>query len=135
MEVIKTEAPWKYLPWSKPVFLFLTIQACSNKKIIVKDEFSRQWYSNSDCSVSWGCRIRQLHFCRGVRSHPPTNRATYWPWVVTRKALGWDPSGCAVIDLAAEWSMTCNTLLWPLLGLMGIRMGLIQSILDVSFIL
>ena len=41
--------------------------------------------------VGWGCRIRRLHFCRGVR--PPPNEATCWLWVATRKALGWNPGG------------------------------------------
>ena len=31
--------------------------------------------------VCWGCRIRQLYLCRGVR--PLSNQASYWLWVVT----------------------------------------------------
>ena len=62
-----------------------------------------------------GNRICQLHLCRGEKHTP--NGATCWPWVVTCKALGQDPGGWAVIDLATEWSMTYNMALWPLLGL------------------
>ena len=25
------------------------------------------------CPVGWGCRIHRLHFCRGVKPHPPTS--------------------------------------------------------------
>ena len=56
------------------------------------------------------------------------NGATFWPWVVTRKALGQRLGGWAVIDPATEWSMAYNTPLWPLLGLMGDRIVLIPSI-------
>ena len=52
---------------------------------------------------------------------PPPNEATCWPWVVTHKALGQIPGGWAVIDPVTEWSMACNTSLWPLLGLTGGR--------------
>ena len=41
--------------------------------------------------------------------------------MATRKALGQIPGGWAVIDPVTEWSMTCNTSLWPLLGLTGGR--------------
>ena len=68
--------------------------------------------------VSWGCWICSLHLCSGVRLLTP-NGATCWPWVATRKVLGWDPSGWAVIDLLIEWSITCNIPLYPLLGLMS----------------
>ena len=71
--------------------------------------------------VGWGCRIRRLHLCRGV--NPTTNEATCWPWVATRKALGRIPGGWAVIDPVTEWSLACNTSLWPLLGLTGGRIG------------
>ena len=54
--------------------------------------------------------------------------ATCWPWVATRKALGLDPGGWAVIDPVTEWSMACNTPLWPLLGQTGSWIGLILSI-------
>ena len=70
--------------------------------------------------VGWGCRIRRLHLCRGIR---PPNEATCWPWVATRQALGRIPDRWAVIDPAIEWSMTCNTPFWPLLGLTGGRIG------------
>ena len=76
--------------------------------------------------ISWGCRIRWLHLCRRVR--PLLNEATCLPWLATRKALGRIPGGWAVIDPATEWSMACNTPLWPLLGLTGGRMGPIRSI-------
>ena len=62
--------------------------------------------------VGWGCRIRRLHLCRGVRPPPPMS-----------KALGRIPGGWAVIDLVTEWSMACNTSLWPLLGLTVGRIG------------
>ena len=74
---------------------------------------------STTCLVGWGSRIRRLHLCRGVR--PPPNETTCWPWLVTRKALGRNPGGWAAIDLATEWSMAYNTLLWPLLGLTGGR--------------
>ena len=48
--------------------------------------------------------------------------------MATHKALGRDPCGLAVIDLVIEWSMSCNTPLWPLLGLTSSRRGPIQSI-------
>ena len=44
------------------------------------------------------------------------NEVTSWPWVATRKALGWIPGGWAVTDPATEWSMACNTPFSPLLG-------------------
>ena len=47
---------------------------------------------------------------------------------MTRKAIGRDSDGWAVIDPATEWSMSCNTPLWPLLGLTGGRIGPIRSI-------
>ena len=75
------------------------------------------------CPVGWDCRIRRLHLCRRVRPHPQRR-----PWVATHKALGQNPSGWAVIDPATESSMTCNTPLWPLLGLMDGQIGPIQSI-------
>ena len=74
-----------------------------------------------DHPVGWGCRIHRLHFCRGVP--PPRNEAACWSWVATRKTLGRIPGGWAVIDPATEWSMACNTPLWPLLGLTGGRIG------------
>ena len=52
--------------------------------------------------VGWGCRIRRQHLYRGVSPQSP-NRATFWPWADTHKALGRDPGGWAVIDLATEW--------------------------------
>ena len=61
--------------------------------------------------------------CTSAEGYPPTNEATCWPWVVTRKALGRIPGGWAVIDPATEWSMACNTPLWPLLGLTGGLIG------------
>ena len=72
---------------------------------------------NNHRPVGWGCRIRWLHLCIGA-GHP-TSEATCWPWVATHKALGRNP----VIDPATEWSMACNTPLWPLLGLTGGRIG------------
>ena len=51
-----------------------------------------------------------------------------WPWMATCKALSWDPGSLAVVDPATKWSMSCNTLLWPLLGLTGGPIGPIQSI-------
>ena len=75
--------------------------------------------------AGWGCRIRRLHHWRGVR--PPPNGATCWPWAATRKALGQDPGGWAVINPVTEWSMACNTLLWPLVG-QAVGLGPIRSI-------
>ena len=40
-------------------------------------------------------RIRRLNLCRGVR---PSNGATCWPRVATRKVSGRDPGGWAVHD-------------------------------------
>ena len=77
--------------------------------------------------VSLGCRIRQLHLCRGLRP-PSPNEATCWLWVATSKVLGRNPGGWAVIDPATEWSMACNTPLWPALALTGSRTGPIWSI-------
>ena len=39
-----------------------------------------------------------------------SNEATCWPWVAIHKALGRNPGGWAVIDLATEWSMLHATL-------------------------
>ena len=77
------------------------------------------------CPVGWGCRICCLHLCWGLSPHSPE---TCWPWVTIRKVLRWNPGGQAVIDQATEWSMACNTLLWPLLALTDCWIGLIQSI-------
>ena len=44
------------------------------------------------------------------------------------KALGRDSGYWAVVDSATEWSMACNTQLWPLLGQTGGRIGPIRSI-------
>ena len=79
------------------------------------------WFKHWAHPVGWGCRIRRLHLCRGVR--PPLHEATCWLWAVTCKALGWNPGGWTVIDPATEWSMACNTSLWPLLGLTGGQIG------------
>ena len=93
---------------------------------------NRIGYSNTEryhlFSVSWGCRIRRLHFCRGVRPPPHPNEATCWPWMAIRKALRRNSGGWAVIDPATKWSMTCNIPLWPLFGLTGGRISPIQSI-------
>ena len=43
-------------------------------------------------------------------------------------ALGRNPVGWAVFDPTTEWSMNCNTPLWPLLGLIWGRIGPIRSI-------
>ena len=64
--------------------------------------------------VGWGCRICRLHLCWVTAC---------WSWAVTRKALGRDSGGWAVIDPTTEWSMACNTLLGPLLGQTGGRIG------------
>ena len=56
------------------------------------------------------------------------DEATCWPWVAICKALGRIPGGWAVLDPVTEWSMSCNTPLWPLLGLMVRRTGPIRSI-------
>ena len=57
------------------------------------------------------------------RGKTPPNEATCWPWAATCKALGQNPDCWAVIDPATEWSVACNTSLWPLLGLMGGQIG------------
>ena len=81
---------------------------------------------NIQCPVGWGSRIRRLHLSRGIRSS--FNGATYWPWVATRKALGWNPGDWGVIDSATEWSIVCNTPFWPLVGLVVGWIGPIRSI-------
>ena len=58
-----------------------------------------------------------------LRGKTRPNEATCWLWVATCKALGLNPGGWAVIDPATEWSMACNTSLWPLLGVMGGQIG------------
>ena len=41
---------------------------------------SGAWFLDhtQNCPVGWGCRIYQLHFCRGVRP-PPHPKAISWP--------------------------------------------------------
>ena len=41
------------------------------------------------CPVNWGCRLHQLHLCRGVRPPPSTSVLDIWCWVSSNAgALG-----------------------------------------------
>ena len=73
----------------------------------------------SNPPVGWGCGIRWLYICKGVRL--PQRGATCLPKVATRKTLGRDPGCWAVINPVTEWSMFVthrfgSYLLWRSIG-------------------
>ena len=99
------------------------IEPRSPGRLYTLSQLSNPHCFKSKRPVGVGCRIRWLHLCKGVRTPTSTNEATCWPWVATHKVLGRNPGGWVVIDPTTEWSMACNTSLWPLLGLTGGRIG------------
>ena len=78
-------------------------------------------------SVVWGCRICRLHFCGGVRTLTPNNKATCWLWVATRNFWEENPGGLAVFRSPSS-QVTCYTQLWGLLGSANCRQGPIRSV-------
>ena len=73
--------------------------------------------------VGWGCRICRCAPLQSGKS--PTNGATCWQCVATRK------DGILVVKqslIRRLWTMSCNPLFWPLLGLMGGRISPIRSV-------
>ena len=57
------------------------------------------FYLSWSCPVCWGCRIHQLHLCRGVR--PPTKKKNECSGYDTKQSDGEVP---VMLELLGMWS-------------------------------